>query len=290
MFKAGWQPLEPYKNQRHKWKSKCMKCNRISYPTLKMVKAVNSGCAYCAGIRIDDYEAVEIMIKAELKPLEPYKDSKTKWKSKCLKCGTLVAPRFNSIQRGQGGCKKCGVQRATDMSRTKHAEAEAQVLKKNLKPLEQYVSRNNPWKCECLVCGSVVTTALKRIQHGNGCRVCAVSGFKPTEPAILYLIFHPIHNSIKIGVTNTTSNEQRLVIHKKFGWETQYLFNFNIGEKAEKIEFALLKWLRKDLNLPIHLSADLMPQHGHTETVSADSITVFEIQKKIEELKKGLQE
>jgi hypothetical protein len=46
-------------------------------------------------------------------------------------------------------------------------------------------------------------------------------------------------------------------------------------------------WLRKELQFPIHLTFEMMPQRGHTETVNADSITVLEIQKKVEELIKG---
>ena len=38
MLKAGWQPLEPYVNHRHKWKSNCLVCEKVSTPTLKMVK------------------------------------------------------------------------------------------------------------------------------------------------------------------------------------------------------------------------------------------------------------
>ena len=55
----------------------------------------------------------------------------------------------------------------------------------------------------------------------------------------------------------------------------------------ENIEFSVLKWFRRDLKLPIHLTADMMPQKGHTETVNADSITVLEVQKKVEQLIKG---
>ena len=84
-----------------------------------------------------------------------------------------------------------------------------------------------------------------------------------------------------------TSKKQRLDVHKGFGWQTHKLWNFDTGFKAESTEFLILKWLRKELKLSIHLTADLMGQNGHTETVSADSITVTEIQNKIEEIIRG---
>lgn len=287
MLKAGWQPLEPYVNHRHKWKSKCLVCEKVSTPTLKMVKKRNTGCGFCAGVRIDAHEAELIMISAGLKPKTPYLDSKSQWKSECMKCGAEVSPVFNSIQSGQGGCKNCGAKSRSDKNRTKQDVAIAKALQVNLKPLEEYVHRNKPWKCECLICGTIVKPTLASFQRGSGCRVCAISGFIPTKPAILYLIFHREYNSIKIGITNGTSKKQRLDVHKGFGWQTHKLWNFDTGFKAESTEFLILKWLRKELKLSIHLTADLMPQNGHTETVSADSITVTEIQNKIEEIIRG---
>jgi hypothetical protein len=47
------------------------------------------------------------MLKAKLKPLEPYTNNKTKWKCKCLKCGTVVRPTLSDIVNGYGGCSVC---------------------------------------------------------------------------------------------------------------------------------------------------------------------------------------
>ena len=48
------------------------------------------------------------MLDASLKPLDKYKDSKTPWKSICLKCNKVVKPKLNTVQSGDGGCKFCG--------------------------------------------------------------------------------------------------------------------------------------------------------------------------------------
>jgi hypothetical protein len=47
------------------------------------------------------------MLESNLEPLEPYIDGKKKWKSKCLKCGQIVYPKYNGIQSGRGGCTSC---------------------------------------------------------------------------------------------------------------------------------------------------------------------------------------
>ena len=51
--------------------------------------------------------------------------------------------------------------------------AETVMLKANLKPLETYVSAHAKWKCECLVCGSIVSPTYATVQsRGAGCKTC----------------------------------------------------------------------------------------------------------------------
>ena len=287
MLKAGFQPLEPYINHRHKWKSQCLTCNKISTPTLKMVKKKNTGCAYCAKVKIDGLEAMDIMLQAGLLPKRNYVDSKSPWECECMTCGATVFPRYNSIQKGQGGCNACGAKSRADLNRTEQDVAINMAKSRSLEPLEDYVNRSTPWKCKCLLCGNIVHTRLANMQRGSGCSYCANSGFNGSIPAVFYLILHRSFNSIKIGITNENRIVDRLKIHTRQGWELQNKYFFEKGDDAQHIELKVLKWLRKDLKLPIHLTSDMMPQNGHTETVSADSITVLEIQKKVETLLGG---
>ena len=55
----------------------------------------------------------EAMLKAGLEPLEPYQNALAKWKCKCLGCGEIVYTKYNRIQQGIGGCKKCGTKRGS---------------------------------------------------------------------------------------------------------------------------------------------------------------------------------
>ena len=92
MLKAGYKPLEPYKTANTKWKCLHIPCGNTIYPTYGAVQQGRGACLPCGHIktanarRIPEKKAVAIMLKAGLKPLEPYKNNFTKWKSKCLKC------------------------------------------------------------------------------------------------------------------------------------------------------------------------------------------------------------
>jgi hypothetical protein len=106
MNKGGFEPITVYEGTHTKWKSKCATCKKISFPTLSNVTN-GSRCVYCTNHRVDEEDAVKVMLGANLLPLEPYKDSKTKWKCKCLRCGEIVKPKYNTVQIGGGGCSNC---------------------------------------------------------------------------------------------------------------------------------------------------------------------------------------
>ena len=144
----------------------------------------------------------------------------------------------------------------------------------------------NRWKSKCLKCQNVVTPTLHNIKSGSGgCSFCSEIGFDHNKPAYLYIIFHNELNSIKVGIGNADSRPDRIKSFIKNDWQLFKKYSFDKGNFAWKIELEVLRWLRKDLRLPQHLSLNEMRKTGgQTETVSADSITVLNIQKKIEEI------
>ena len=168
MLSANLQPLEPYKDSNTPWKSQCLICGREVQPRLSAIKVGQGGCGYCSGNFVDVNAALIQMKLVNLLPLEQYTKSHDKWKSKCLLCGRVVYPTYNSIQQGNGGCKYCS-KKFVDAQ-----EAEEQMLNRGLKPLEPYVKANNRWKCKCLICGKIVTPTYASIRIGNGgCKYCA---------------------------------------------------------------------------------------------------------------------
>jgi recombinational DNA repair protein (RecF pathway) len=108
MLKAKLQPLEPYTNSHSNWKCKCLKCGKIVQPNFASIGQEQGGCGYCAENLIDPEDAVKIMLKAKLQPLEPFKDAKYKWKCKCLKCNKVVYPNYKGVKQGEG-CANCAI-------------------------------------------------------------------------------------------------------------------------------------------------------------------------------------
>jgi len=107
MIKNGYKPMEPYENSMKPWKCKCLKCGRIGYPRWSQIQSYDSKCQYCSGNKITETQAIKVMKDAGYLPLETYKSSKTKWKSRHVKCGNIVSPKLNTISTGTGGCRSC---------------------------------------------------------------------------------------------------------------------------------------------------------------------------------------
>jgi hypothetical protein len=134
--------------------------------------------------RIDSKKAIAIMRRAGLKPLELYVNSKKPWKSKHLKCGRIVSPTYNAIQRGQGGCIFCAGL-AVDPK-----EAKKLFISKGLKPIEPYPGQNKlPWKSIHLQCGREVSPSYNLIQqnYSIGCHFCSDQFVDPEAAYQFYL-------------------------------------------------------------------------------------------------------
>jgi hypothetical protein len=232
---------------------------------------------------------------AELLPLEEYVDTNQKWKSKCLVCGTIVAPRVADIKHGRKGCKTCAVEKRTGQNSKHYPKQEKKALSiaknANLEPLEPYKNARTKWKCKCLKCGEIVTPTFHNLEQGNGgCLNCQEYSFQPNQPSYLYVMMHKHMGSLKVGVGNQDNKTDRIETHKRFGWELLQKYDFKLGKDATIVEVKLLKWLRQDLKLPPHLSKDLMKQFGYSETVDLEEIDIPKLLVKISQIIKGLQE
>lgn len=428
MLRAGLKPLEPYKKSDQKWKCLHIACGQIVAPTFASVNRGQGGCYECgrrqseAKRRMPEEEAVAIMLKAGMKPLEPYKNAISRWKCECLTCGHIGFPQLNMVNSGQGGCRPCSFVKTGMASRLSEKEARsrlkkqkleyfgvyewhgklelfkvkclicrknsltswsaldkkgrqlgcrtcsrksasslqvteekhiklliehnlealgkytgnndlvsvnclicgnkskirrsflqqrknkmqgcmtcsgariadpkkiARVMKKaKLQPLVPYSGGHKRWKCKCLKCENIVYPEFNSVLRGQGgCIYCAEIGFNYKKPAYVYLIFHDLMGSIKVGVTNIDSKPDRIKEFQKYGWSVFKLYRFDKGIQAFKVEQEILNWLRKDLNFPQHLTVDQMPKTGgQSETVSSEHITILQIQKKIDVVIKG---
>jgi hypothetical protein len=108
--RAGFLPRGKFTNVETHIDCECKKCGKVVPKTVHELSVKNTfGCPYCNKVKIDPETAEEVLLDAGYKPVEPYKNSKSKWKSIHVVCGTICYPRYNSIQSGQGACTKCTV-------------------------------------------------------------------------------------------------------------------------------------------------------------------------------------
>ena len=110
MESKGLTPLEPYKRADGQWKCRCKVCLKLVTPTYSTLKQGAAGCIYCSGRKVDPQDAVSLFLENSLRPLVPYVNTETKWKSECMKCGRIVYPSHHMVSQRSGGCKYCSTQ------------------------------------------------------------------------------------------------------------------------------------------------------------------------------------
>jgi len=286
-LEKGFWPTQSYKGIREPWEVLCMECNSVIETTYSKLSQKGFKCKSCNPNLYD--EEIAVMLRANLKPLEPYPGNSAKiWKCQCLLCGSECFPRYYDVsKKNKGGCKPCSLIPSPELI----AKAIETMRNSFLEPLEAYKTSTSPWECRCMKCGEIVTPALHNVQRGHGgCVYCQVAAFKHNEPAYLYLIHHDVYGAYKVGIGNFKTVNDRIESHKKSGWSLLEKYSFEKGSQAFKIEKKILNWVRKELGLPIHLTNKDFTHGGASETFSDESVTALEIKKKIEVTIKGLQE
>jgi len=181
MRNGGLEPIVPFKTNDSPWQSKCLICGLESSPSLKSIKnkaSSRKGCRYCApNAPISPEQARDLMMAANLEPLENFLGSASKWKCKCLKCQSIVYPSYSSIKRGQGGCLNCAGLLVNP------AEAERLFIANDLQPLVPYPGAGSPWRSIHKLCGREVTPTYSNIRIGHsGCKYC-IGNFVDGEKA-----------------------------------------------------------------------------------------------------------
>lgn len=296
----GLNPLTDYPGSQKHWSSQCIHCEREvsrSYSALKdAVKkwGIKIGCPYCNGNRIIETDMQEILDKFGLIPKEAYTNNESPRLFECAKCGAETRQSYINIRRKlrQGalsyGCPTCSF----NESGRRRAESEENAIVKfqqvGLRMIGKYENARKSIECECLRCGAITRQTLNGVNNGKTCKFCAQRGIQHGEPAYLYLVQNQLHNSLKVGIGNIGNKNDRLKSHYKQGWELVYRWDFETGLQAESIETMVFRWLRNDLNLPMHLSKNEMPQGGWSETISADAIPLTTLIDEIRSIIDGL--
>ena len=86
-----------------------MECNSVIETTYGKLSQKGFKCKSCNPNMYD--EEIAVMLKANLKPLEPYPGNSAKiWKCQCMLCGSECFPRYYDVsKKNKGGCKPCSL-------------------------------------------------------------------------------------------------------------------------------------------------------------------------------------
>lgn len=104
---------------------------------------------------------------------------------------------------------------------------------------------------------------------GVGCPTCATTGFDPNLPGYFYLIENQTLRSRKVGIAN--SHSDRLASWTKNGWLVLHVIEDSSGNYILDLETRVLRWIRKDLQLPVFLSkSEIGKLAGWSETFSGE--------------------
>jgi hypothetical protein len=265
------------------WKGNCIKCENEIFPRYSAVKAGQGICKFCAGKALSKRDALNLLINANLEPLEEYKNAGFKIKCKCLGCNRIVDARLYGIAQGEGGCAYCAG-RKIDAE-----EAVLRMLECGFEVLVKYPGSKLPWKSKCIECGNISSPSYGNVNLlGSGCIFCNRDNgaFDGSTSGLFYLITNTRLNSHKVGITSSERKSDRLKVHKGSGWETFKILEFKNGSEALRVESETLDWLRLEMNLGPYLSKEEMPQGGHSETVDASEIDLPTIWAKVVQLSK----
>lgn len=280
MREAGGEPLEPYENGNARWKIRCLKCDRVSHPSLNNVLRGQGVCLACRPKPpvTTKKEALAFVRSKNLKPISPYVSAKSKWTLECENCSKIDDYIFTQMKAKNHGCVYCSNHKV-DPEDVKIAFESLGFLM-----LEEYKNARQPIKSECQSCKKISPKRYDDVRIGKGCRYCQKSAIDLSAKTYFYLIKHDELNAIKIGIGNVGRKQDRLKQHQNYGWLVLYKYTFESGEFAYTIEQNLLRWLKKEKQLPNFLGKSDMPQGGWTETFSADEISIFELRIKFENL------
>jgi len=126
-------------------------------------------------VPITEAAAKKMFLANSLKPLVPYVDSMTPWKSRCLICKKIVSPNYNKVRLRGHQCGYC----AGNLVDPK--DAVALMKKSGFKTLAPYPGSNKPWKAKCIKCKKITSPTYWSVATGKGCKYCAKRAVDPED-------------------------------------------------------------------------------------------------------------
>ncbi len=176
---TGTKLVGEYKNSGTPMNVECKECNHLWQVTLTRLKA-GSRCPQCL-VSANSKQANEIAHSLGLLPLEAYPNLVSRqWRMKCLTCGHVQGRSLIVLKKGKG-CVACSKSRIASSLAMPQLEAIKIANSAGYRPLEDYRSQGQPWRCECMRCGKVSTPRMSNILQGNSCAYCSGVKVDPTD-------------------------------------------------------------------------------------------------------------
>lgn len=266
MLAAGVEPTEPYTSNNVPWPCVCLTCGRNVAPSRASVCSGQGACKFCARTAREPEEAAEAMRAYGVEPVVAYPGTGKPWASLCMRCGRTVSPRLSGLDQGQGACVYCAPNAPVSAQ-----EAEADMRAAGFEPLEAFRGTMYHWRSRCTACNKESTPTLHKVRIGRGCRYCARYGLQYADPAVLYVLHHARLEAVKVGITNVGTT--RLRGFQQRGWIVVGTLPLETGAEALRIEQAVLRHIRKEMELPPYLTETEMDgMNGWTETTGAEAL------------------
>ena len=249
MLASNLKPLEPYTSATQAWKCECLKCGAIVNPTYNAIQQGEGGCRICGRVsaseknRLNPQEAIEVMRAKGYEPLEPYLNTQSGWKSRCINCGKTVSPSYSNVANRQQnyGCIYCMGGRVSEEDAIKVLVASGVI------PRVPYPGKDSPWESICVKCSRTVTPTYANARRGQGgCKFCSEHGIDLTAPAYLYVLHHLVFNAYKVGIGKSggTKNNDRVSNLKRQGWDLLRKYEYETGLEAQTHEFHFFQIVR----------------------------------------------
>ena len=125
--------------------------------------------------RITPKIARDLFLANSLRPIEPFVNTMSPWKSKCLKCKKIVTPNYNKVRLRGHQCKYCAGTVVDPLDAVK-------LMKKaGFKPLVEYPGANNPWKSQCSKCKKTTSPSYTNVSKGISCKYCSNKAVDPKD-------------------------------------------------------------------------------------------------------------
>ncbi len=124
-----------------------------------------------------------VMLAADLRPLGPYVDARTKWDCECLRCGSKVAIAYMKVKGGQRGCRTCQASEARERLMFPADEALRIMRAARFTPSVPFPGAKKPWTGTCDVCGAERSPVLQNVMNGHRpCQKCAHAAQRKVKP------------------------------------------------------------------------------------------------------------